>query len=758
MKPRLELLVASFLAFGLQMLLVRAFHLFFAEIDAQALIPWSLSGFFLGGLWQIARTRKDSRDRTPYFLITALLLALLALSCLVVIDVRVTLPFVILVSAPPAALLVKAARRIPAHDFTLWDFAGGIAGNLVAYLLVAALGLETAFVFFIAAAFVAALFEHSGRPVARAGTGLALAAFVALAVDPLADLTSFGARYPNPEDTMPHRHAQLALRNREATRLKTRWSGGGKLDVLAFPSGERSDLFFYLNNADFFDLPAYPSRYPSRSLATGRSAYVIGAGGGGELRALAAFGYDRLTAAEVNPVIHRWMTEDFHGQTEEIFSKTRYLLAEGRNHLETHSETYDAIVINYIGNIGRMTNSGDDLSESFLFTRDAMSLYLDRLNEGGWFAIGQVYSPDLSVNPSALRLVETAADVLRERGLSPAENIWFFGQRRSSPAFAARAMRGMIFVTKGRPALPSEFFNLSESFQFYNAPVVTAPSDTVIPEGRGLYETVPQHESIRKAVVSPQIEDARMRWNRDVTPVTDDRPYFFQFETDAPFPTRAGAGLFHVALITTLILTATVLWRERREAEGFAGPAALLALASGTGFAYGLLEIALLTSLSLLFPSVEWNFFLMVFGLLLGSALAGLFGRSLGRGALVGFGALSVALLLATAAVPATRLLSIPADTGTRAVLAVLVTCVLTFGASLIYPRVLDAMNARRPRLTPFVPIFNTAFFILGSLSCRFFAISWGFRHTLTVTALLYAGLFVTVFVLRRRLAVSRSL
>jgi hypothetical protein len=738
---RADLFLTSFVLFGLQVVFLRAFKLFFAHLDAQTLLPWSFFGLFLGCFWPLL-SPATARVRNLHRLLqgVGLVLFLYGLSCLWVIHTFSAVLTLVLVNAGLGGCLGTIVCEMEAYRFYVYDFMGGMAGALAAFFLPAFGSLESTYFVFIAATFLPGLWRQGGlRSLQGKVFWAAVAVALFLFLRPMADLTRYGALYQYPPDYQiaPERHGQWQWQHKKLKRIYSSWSSAGKVEVGEGPSSlpDKPTFTFFINNTDCFEISPDEARVPG-DFGVGKKALVIGSGGGMEMRFLRDQGFRDITAVEINSDIYNLMNGRFAQASGHIFQDSHYIRGEGRNFVESHRGTFDVIILNYVGTANGVTGAEDDLSEDYLFTSDAFASYYQRLNPGGMLIIGLVYSQHIIPNPSLLRLTESGAALLRAQGENPANHIWLIGEKRERSALEDRKYRGLFILRRGPPHNDESSFiaMLKKGIEFSQASVIAAP--VVVKNDRARVLS-PQEIVARQALHESQIARLRAESGVDVSPASDRRPYFFLSHHFSNFPPTAYRTLFLTTCFFVFLILGG-LWRRRPGLLRDREVLWLLGISSLTGLSYGLLEIALLNAFTIAFSSTLWSFCLMVFGLLLGSVLSGWTGHRLPfwlRTTLIG---VAVVLLLLLFNFDLRVFIMAWPNEFTRSLLLILFALILSFLLSMLYPQLLKQGEGRDPWLPRFLLGANAVFFILGCLICRYMAPLYSLWHAFLLAGFIY--------------------
>jgi spermidine synthase len=264
-----------------------------------------------------------------------------------------------------------------------------------------------------------------------------------------------------------------------------------------------------------FDLSALAYR-----LRPVREACVVGAGGGKDVLAALASGARRVTAVEVNPLI----AEDVMLAHYREFNGGLYArpdvelhIADGRSFLRGSKSLFDVILISMVDTSAATAAGAYALAENSLYSVDAFKDFLARLNPDGVLTVSSVSLPGLAVGA---RFAAVAREALHAMGRDPARCVavvdtpWL--------AIPNATMHNVLIKPSG--------FNDAEQAKLAEASETLGFQLDYLPNRPDLPKPTPEHEWIARTLREPN--DARLAreragWALDVTPVDDDRPYFF---------------------------------------------------------------------------------------------------------------------------------------------------------------------------------------------------------------------------------------
>jgi hypothetical protein len=241
---------------------------------------------------------------------------------------------------------------------------------------------------------------------------------------------------------------------------------------------------------------------------------AIGMGGGVDVLNALLNGVRSIVAVEINPMtVHagKAVFNDFNG---DILNHPRVqaVVAEGRSFLRSRDDRYDLIEINSVDTLSALSTGAYVLSESFLYTADAVGDYLDHLQPMGIFAmvVGDLDTPQQPPRHT-LRLASVVRRALEERGV---KEPWRHVMVVSSPG----SLPLTHTLVRNEPFGPEDVarvaaFAEKEGFRFWHRPDRPLRSDT----SRIL--TRPARE----------LEGFYDRHPLNLESTTDDSPFFFNF-------------------------------------------------------------------------------------------------------------------------------------------------------------------------------------------------------------------------------------
>jgi hypothetical protein len=465
------------------------------------------------------------------------------------------------------------------------------------------------------------------------------------------------------------------------------------------------------------------------------TALVIGPGGGRDLVSALGFGARHVDGVEINPIIARdVMLDRFFDYSGGIYAHPRVTIHvdDGRSFVRRSTTRYDVIQASLVDTWAATAAGAYTLTENSLYTTEAFAEYLDHLTDAGILTISRwVFD--------GLRLVSLGQAASEARGLDAARHL-----------AVVQLGRVATFLLKKQPFTPAETNRLEEVADRLGFTVLYAPG--------GRFDATSDYARLIMAPNPPAFIE---RHPLDISPTTDDRPFFFhttrlgdQFGVAFGRSMLFGNGLSALltligisGLLVALFVIGPLLAERERHARGW-GKWLLYFGALGAGFM--LLEVALLQRFVLLLGHPVYSLTVTLFSLLLGTGLGSLISRrvredAIGRAARRALVAVVLLAVASAAGLAAIVDLGIawPLPARIAAAGALLLPIGVLLGIPL--PAGMRLLAAARPALIPWGLGMNGALSVVGATLAVFLAMNWGFSSTLSIAGLVYGIALVTI-------------
>ena len=240
-----------------------------------------------------------------------------------------------------------------------------------------------------------------------------------------------------------------------------------------------------------------------------RSAAVIGVGGGRDILSARTFGVAEVTGVEINPVfidllLHEAEFSEFVGLNQ--IDGVDLVVDEGRSWFARAENTFDVIQMSLIDTWTATGAGAFTLSENGLYTVEAWRIFLRRLNPNGVFTVSRWYSPKYVAETG--RMVSLAMAALMDSGAtSPRDHIFL----------AASGVIATLVVSRSG-------FSDGELRSLKDATRRLRFDRLIVPDEDPASDILKNIVSARSLA---ELESYTRSLRLDLTPPTDNRPFFF---------------------------------------------------------------------------------------------------------------------------------------------------------------------------------------------------------------------------------------
>jgi hypothetical protein len=492
------------------------------------------------------------------------------------------------------------------------------------------------------------------------------------------------------------------------------------------------------------------------SLRPARHTLIIGAGGGRDVLTAMKFGSKDVTAVELNPIIVKAVDDRFGDFTGQLYRRPEVHLevGEGRHFVRSTDQHFGLIQLSLVDTWASTSAGAFALSENTLYTAEAFVDYLNRLEPDGMFTVSRwMETPPRET----LRVVALGREALRRLDIpNPERHIIAAG----TPPLN-RGHRFASVVISKQPFTDAEIQAAREFIDRLGFQVLYLPGQPVDP-------------IFSELITTNDPAGFFERYSFDVSPSTDDHPFFFNSVKPADFlriwessEGRMGVhGLARLGLVVlglvALFLIGPLYLRRRSALTGLDPGARWSTLlyfgALGAGFM--LVEVCLISKFILFLGHPTYALTVVLCTMLVSAGIGSYCsGRFVGEGH-SSLGRVLIAAVLAIAALAVVTEVVVPsllghASTLTAAVVTVAMLAPVGFLMGMPFPlglRLLDRTGPQWAQLIPWVWGINGAASVLGSVLAISIAINYGFRMTMLAGVCVYVVALAT----SRRLAGGR--
>jgi spermidine synthase len=316
--------------------------------------------------------------------------------------------------------------------------------------------------------------------------------------------------------------------------------GGGLSPITAFDGG--------LEPLAYLD---YTSAALPYHLVERPEALIIGAGGGADALLALYHHAARIDAVELNPQSVRLVRNTFADFAGHLYDRpdVHVHLAEGRGFVAGTRRHYDVIQLPLLDSFAATAAGTLSLSESYIYTVEAFQEYLRQLRPGGFVAITRW----LKLPPrDSLKLFATALAAFERMGVAEA------GRRLA----LIRTWSTTTLLVKNGPLSPADIAKIRAFADERSFDLAYYPGMRREEANRYNVLEQPYFFDGATALLGPDRASFLGRYKFDVSPTTDDRPYFFDFFKWQALPellerrALGGAALLdwgYLILVSTLV-------------------------------------------------------------------------------------------------------------------------------------------------------------------------------------------------------------
>jgi len=480
---------------------------------------------------------------------------------------------------------------------------------------------------------------------------------------------------------------------------------------------------------------------------------VLGAGGGAEVLQARYHGVPAIDAVELNPQLIELAEQDFGDFTGRLYQQpgVRLHLDEARGFVAASGAHWDLIQLALLDSFAASSAGLYALSENYLYTREAIAEYLAHLQPGGQLAITRW----IKLPPrDTLKLLATAVAVLQDAGVADPE------QR----LVLIRGWQTSTLLIKNGRYQPDELAALQSFCKSRGFDLGYYPGMQRDEANRRNILREHYFYDAAQALLGGQGESLLQRYKFDLTPASDDRPYFFHFFRWRLLPEllqlrgQGGINLLesgYLVLVTTLLqaLLASValillpLWLARRQRQPVLArrgrlPVLIYFSAIGVGFLF--VEIAFIQRFILFLYHPLYAIAVVLTAFLLFAGLGSAWSQRLAaaghnragvRWAVAGIVVFGLSYPLALGPLFSALLgLAMPA----KILLSLLLIAPLAFCMGMPFPLALAALGQRAPSLIPWAWGVNGCASVVSAALATLLAIHFGFSAVLLIALGLY--------------------
>ncbi|MBU3968483.1 MAG: hypothetical protein KKG76_14120 [Euryarchaeota archaeon] len=555
----------------------------------------------------------------------------------------------------------------------------------------------------------------------------------------------------------PYKSLSIALSYPDSELLYTQWDAHSRVDVMTGPMVRYAPGLSYTyqgnipeqlgitvdgdrltaitrwdgNTSSLTFIDYLPTSLPFH-LNRGKTL-ILETGGGLDILAALYYNATPITAVEPNRMISGLMTRygDFSGH---LYEKANIEVSESRSFARRSKEKYDVILLSLTGTSPASTGIYA-LSENYVYTVEAFQDYMDRLSENGVLSITRYVLPPPR---ESVRIVSVAIEAMEKNGIKqPEEHI-----------AVIRSWGTITILIKKSRLTQEDITKLKEFSRDRRFDLVYLPGITI--EETNVFNRFPEPYYYQE--ISMLFRDRKTFYNEylfDVSPVTDERPFFFHFfKVGKIVPTYESMGrkwqpfieggyLVPVIFLEALVLSLVFILLPLKKLGKYQYKKGILVYFLCLGLGFMFVEIIFIQKFILFLGNPIYAMSAVLFSLLLFAGLGSFYSERLKDPSKIII-ALSFLIILYLIALPSVFNILLGQQVITRYMMSLLIIAPLGFLMGMPFPLGIRMAKRISPDLIPWAWAVNGCASVLGSILVIMVALSYGFSTVLILAAVAY--------------------
>jgi hypothetical protein len=483
---------------------------------------------------------------------------------------------------------------------------------------------------------------------------------------------------------------------------------------------------------------------------------IIGPGGGMDVFRALVSGSKDVTGVEINPIIATdIMRSKFTHETNGLYLRpeVRIFVEDGRSFVRRSREKYQVLQATLVDTWASTAAGAFALSENNLYTVEAFQDYLQRLTDDGLLAFTR-----WGFNPprESLRLLSLAIEALGRLG--EREPRRHFLVVREDPLNSPAALDTVLVFRKPLPA--DQVARFRTIIQALPMKIVYMPGD-------------PPSNQFGEMLLSPEPARFQMDYAFDVSPTTDNRPFFFYTtqprdvwglirsylysgwrhhamddKVNLALPILYGVLLVSLIATSLMVVVPRLFLGNRWPREKGVLRFLLFFVAIGVG--YILIEVALIQKFIVFLGQPTYALAVIIFSMLVFSGIGSYLSPRLVKATATRLqfvlGAVAFLVALLAVMVPAVTATAMGLSLVLRASIAVGMIAPAAFFMGMPFPTGLKLLEHLHSPSLRWAWSLNAAASVLGSASAIFLAIYLGLRETMLIGGMMYLAALAPVY------------
>jgi hypothetical protein len=469
-----------------------------------------------------------------------------------------------------------------------------------------------------------------------------------------------------------------------------------------------------------YDIPALPY-YLNHG-----TVLLIGTGGGRDIVTALLFDCD-VTAVEINPTVIA-VTNDMYGDySGHIYDSVALHIEDGRSFIEHSSEKYDIIQMSLVDTWAASSSGAYALSETYLYTTEAFIEYFEHLEDNGILSVTRWI---FETPQQTLRLVSLGREALKRSGVSDAAAHMMI--LKNGPA--------ATFLLKKTPFTEKEIQSMENTCNNLQFEIVYTPKTRNNPV-------------FTRLITTDNPETFFEAYPLNVSPTTDDKPFFFYTVTLSDLPDLVSLNLesesfknniallwlfrliiLSFLLVVLFLLLPPLIFAKRASVKAMSYFAFL-----GLGFMF--VEIPLLQKFMLVLGHPTYSLSVVLFSLLVSGGIGSYLTNHLSlKKVQVVMAYLMGAILFYIILFPALSHELFSLTIFKRIVISVFMASLVGVAMGMPFPSGIMALGRTSSHSIPWAWAINGAASVLGSALAVFVGINLGFSYAFICGVVFYGA------------------
>ena len=504
-------------------------------------------------------------------------------------------------------------------------------------------------------------------------------------------------------------------------------------------------------------------------LAEGPVALVIEPGGGLDVLTALRNGAEPVTAVISNPLVVEAVGERFADHAAGVLVRPGVTVVDegARSYLSRTDERFDVIQVSLADSFRPVLAGAYGVSENYLYTVEAFEGYYRILAPGGFLSVTRWAQTPPS---EGVRVVSVAVEALERLGVEPADHMVVIRSLQTITLIVKRDVLddGDVDVVRG----------FADGLQYdlvYHPGIAAADLNRF-----SVHPSPAYHETVAAILDAGGREKFYGGYSHDISPVTDDRPFYFHLfrwsqtpeilgslgRTFQPF---GGAGFLIVlgSLVVAVVAAGVFILlpllfrrdvpREGGPQVGAVGRLWPFVYFAGLGLGFLWAEIPLLQRFILYLDQPTYAFATVLFGVLVWSGVGSLASDRLQVSMAAAVSVVAGLSVVYAFGLPLLFDATLGLPLAGRLALSVALLAPLGMAMGVPFPRAIRKLGEQGPALVPWAWAVNGSTSVVSAILATVLALSFGFTWVILGGAAAYLAAAAAAQVWQRRSSVRSS-